>query len=84
MIWTVTNPTEQVSYSIFNQLRLPNVTRGGIQYLFSEKRMGNAANITSEIRILEVDRNETDATCLGLITDKSGNDTVVACVVGKS
>ena len=83
MSWTVINPTDQVVYSIFNQFKVSNISRNGLQYTFSEKRIGNAAVITSELIIIAPHRNNTNATCAALKEGNNDFDTVVACITGK-
>ena len=83
MIWTVMNPDDQVSYDIFSQFRISNISRNGLQYTFSEKRIDNAAVITSELLIVAPHRNNTNATCAALKDDNNDFDAVVACITGK-
>ena len=86
MTWTVvTNPTDQVGYSIFtlDQFKIDNISRNGLQYTFSENRTDDAAVITSELLIIAPHRNETNATCLALKDDNRNFDAVVACITGK-
>ena len=83
MSWTVINPTDQIVYSIFSQFKISNISRNGLQYTFSEKRIDNAAVITSELLIIAPHRNNTNATCSALKDDNDNFDTVVACITGK-
>ena len=86
MSWTVvTNPTDQVVYNIFNfdQFKIDNISRNGLQYTFSENRTDDAAVITSELLIIAPHRNETNATCSALKDNNRNFDTVVACITGK-
>ena len=83
MVWTVTNAPDQVSYDIFNQMKISNISRNGLQYTFSEKRIDDAAVITSELLIVAPHRNNTNATCSAFKNDKNDFDAVVACITGK-
>ncbi|CAI8018966.1 hypothetical protein GBAR_LOCUS11449 [Geodia barretti] len=85
MSWTVvTNPTDQVVYNIFifDQFKIDNISRNGLQYTFSEKTIDDAAVITSELLIIAPHRNNTNATCAAFKNENRNFDTVVACITG--
>ena len=85
MSWiTASNPDGTVDYNTFQPSRQPSVVKDGLQYVFSEEVVGSAANITSQLFIINIQRNGTIVTCEAFIIGSHSNVTAMVCVAGKS